>query len=207
MTLYEFQGIAMQFKALEAGIEINAPTVSAIISGLGPFTNISRRYLRQVGIGKVDDGHLVLDATAWFPQEAWLKAFENIAAQVGEAALYNIGLSIPKTAFFPDWVKDIYTSIRAIDVAFHMNHRKGGKPLYDFATGTMLEGIGHYGCQALPDMNRIVSLCDSPYPCDFDRGILTAMARRFEPLAEVSHESPGPCRKNGEDSCTYYINW
>jgi hypothetical protein len=197
----------VQFKVFEPDIEVNAPTVAAIIAGLGYFTNISRRYLSQVGIGSVVDKNLVLDMDGWYSQEAWLKAFENIARQIGDRVLFNIGMSIPESAHFPSWVTDIQSAVKSIDVAYHLNHRKNGQPLFDMETGIMYEGIGHYGCKPLNGKNEILCVNNNPYPCAFDRGIITAMALKFEPGAKVLHDDYRECRKQGAESCTYHVYW
>jgi hypothetical protein len=197
----------LQFKVFEPGIEVNAPTVYAIIAGLGHFSNISRRYLSQAGIGTVVDKKLVLDMDGWYSQEAWLRAFENIANQIGDRVLYNIGRTIPRNAHFPSWTVDVVTGIKAIDVAYHLNHRKDGRALFDAGTGEMEEGIGHYGCSPVPGRNEIISVCNNPYPCAFDRGILDEMALRFALGARVVHIDTADCRKNGADSCSYLVSW
>jgi hypothetical protein len=191
----------------EPDIEVNAPTVAAIIAGLGYFTNISRRYLSQVGIGSVVDKKLVLDMDGWYSQEAWLKAFENIAAQIGDRVLFNIGMSIPENAYFPPWVTDIWSAVRAIDVAYHLNHRKNGQPLFNVESGVMSEGIGHYGFEPVCGKNEILCINNNPYPCAFDRGIITAMAQKFETGVTVLHDDSEECRKHGADSCTYHVYW
>jgi hypothetical protein len=88
-----------------------------------------------------------------------------------------------------------------------MNHRKLGQEMFSPATGKMLEGIGHYGYEEIPGKKLIISVCNNPYPCAFDRGILAAMAQRFELSSSVAHDNAKPCRKNGADSCTYMISW
>jgi predicted hydrocarbon binding protein len=196
----------MQFVAFEPGIYVNASTVSSIIHGMGRYTIYSRHYLSQVNIGRVVGGKLVLDMEE-YPQEAWLKAFENIAAHMNEGVLFNIGTKIPKTAIFPEWPKDIYAAVESVDVAYHINHSKDGVPLYDVKTNVMREGIGHYGCEYVRGRREITSVCKNPYPCAFDRGILAEVTRRFDPKAKVVHDDSCECRKNGADSCTYRITW
>ncbi|MDR3166235.1 MAG: hypothetical protein LBU13_11750 [Synergistaceae bacterium] len=197
----------MQFRAFEPGIEVKGQTVYSIIDGLGYFTNISRRYLSQVGIGTVKDKKLVLDKEGWYSQEAWLKAFENIARQIGSRVLFNIGMSIPRNAEFPSLTTDVKSAIYAVDVAYHLNHRKNGKRMFDIQTNVMMEGIGHYGCDPIPGKNEIISVCNNPCPCSFNRGILTAMARKFEPSARIVHDNSKECLKYGADSCTFHILW
>lgn len=198
----------MQFRVFEPDIEVNGPTVYAIAAGLGYFTNLSRRYFSQVNIGTVVNKELRIDMDGWYSQAAWLEAFEHIAATVGDRVLFNIGLSIPENAEFPPWVLDIDSAVKAIDVAYHLNHRKKGKQLFDVSTGTMFEGIGHYG-YARPEAgeNRIVCVNHNPYPCAFDRGIISAMAWKFQPNALVVHDDAKECRSHGAETCTYYITW
>ena len=197
----------MQFKIFEPGVEVNAPTISSIIAGLGYFTNLSRRFFSEAGIGTVINKELHIDMDGWYPQTAWLLAFENIAKTVGDRVLFNIGLSIPENAQFPPWVVDVDSGIKAIDIAYHLNHRKNGIPMFNPETGTMTEGIGHYGYDRAAGENRIISISHNPYPCAFDHGIITAMAQKFAPNALVNHDNTKECRKNGAETCTYTITW
>lgn len=198
----------MQFKVFEPGIEVNGPTVYSIVAGLGYFTNLSRRFFSQAGIGTVVNKELHIDLKGWYPQGAWLSAFKNIADAVGDRVLFSIGRSIPENAQFPPWVVDIDSAIKSIDVAYHLNHRKNGRLLFDTAAGTMFEGIGHYGYdRPRPEERRIISVSRNPYPCAFDRGIITAMARRFEKTAVVTHDDAKECRSKGAETCTYSITW
>ena len=74
-------------------------------------------------------------------------------------------------------------------------------------TGEMTEGIGHYGYEKVENKNKIISKCENPFPCYFDRGLLTAMAQKFENTAEVKHDDSKSCRRKGGESCTYIITW
>jgi hypothetical protein len=136
-----------------------------------------------------------------------LLCFQQISKQLGDGLLTQIGLAIPRNAHFPEGIRDIHAAIKSVDVAYHMNHRKDGQPMFDPATGRMQEGIGHYGYEPVPGQRRIICLCETPYPCAFDQGILTAMARRFESSARVTHDDSKPCRRWRGDRCTYVITW
>jgi hypothetical protein len=144
---------------------------------------------------------------AWYSLDGWLAAFEEIANGIGPRACYQIGRNIPKYAIFPPTVTDIHSSIASVDVAYHLNHRKNGRVMFDAATGKTMPGIGSYGCKAVPGERKIIAKCENPYPCDFDRGIITETALRFEGNARVAHDDSAPCRKTGADSCTYVITW
>lgn len=198
----------MQFVPLEPGIEVNAQTVYSVVEGFTIFKKIPSDILLGLGIGRVGpDGLVKLADDEWISQATWLAGFEAIANAVGLGALYGIGLKIPECAIFPSWVTDVHSAIRSIDVAYHLNHRKNGKVMFDPESGTMEEGIGHYGYAAIPGQRRILSTCSNPYPCDFDKGIVTAMARRFAPDAWVDHIEPENCRKTGSNRCIYSVTW
>jgi hypothetical protein len=92
-------------------------------------------------------------------------------------------------------------------VAYHINHRKAGSPMFNPETGEMTEGIGHYKYHAAPNEKRITMVGENPYPCDFDRGLVSALAARFETQSSTAHDNDAPCRKKGADSCTYIVRW
>ncbi|MBZ5589171.1 MAG: hypothetical protein LAO05_11470 [Acidobacteriia bacterium] len=198
----------MQYRAFEPGIEVNGQTVNSIVDGFRFLREFPSRILLEEGIGKpAAQGLVEIDPEAWYSQEAWLRAFERVGKEMGRPNLFAIGLRIPENAKFPPTITNIHDAIASIDVAYHMNHRKHGHVMYDPLKATMLEGIGHYGYEPVAGKAMIVSRCRNPYPCDFDRGILTAMARRFEKAALVTHVDAEPCRERGGESCTYHVGW
>ncbi len=198
----------MQFVPFEDGIQVNGQTVLSIMGGFAIFKKIPSDILLNLEIGTPGpDGLVQVGAGEWISQGKWLRGFEEIGRVVGTGALYGIGLKIPECAIFPPWVTDVHSAIRSIDIAYHLNHRKAGQVMFDPATNTMLEGIGHYGYTPIPNERRILSTCSNPYPCDFDKGIITAMARRFAHNAWVDHQEPDTCRKKNGESCTYAITW
>jgi hypothetical protein len=191
----------------EAFIEVHGGSIGAIIDCFKFFPGIAIRYLLKYGICTAGpNNEPVVDRQAWHPQRSWLAAHKAIANEVGAEASFNIGVAVPKNASWPPDVKDVDAAIASIDIAYHLNHRKDGVVMYDPATATMLEGIGHYGYARDPDEQKIVSVCDNPYPCDFDQGLLLGMASRFSSRARVVHVE-GSCRKHGDPSCTYIITW
>ncbi len=197
----------MEFHPFEPGIECLGQTVWTIVDAFDLFKRIPSHILVEEGLGELGDDDVVrLVPTGWYSQEAWLRAFQRIAESVGESKLYGIGLRIPENAKFPPHIQTIEDAIASIDVAYHMNHRKAGSVMFDPTTGRMLEGIGHYN-YAKVGPRAIRSVCANPYPCSFDRGILTTMARRFERGATIAHDDSRPCRRRGNDECTYMINW
>ena len=197
----------MQFKSFEPDIEVNGQTVFSVVDGLGHFKSMGIKIMLSVGIGSGDPSNYQIKMDGWYSHDNWLKAFEIISKEIGDNTLKQIGLKIPENAKFPPWVKDIESAIQSIDIAYHMNHKKNGKVLFNPETGVITEGIGHYGYEKVVNKNMIISECKNPYPCAFDEGIITTMAKKFEAHANVMHDESKPCRKKGADSCTYIITW
>jgi hypothetical protein len=197
----------MQFKVFEPGIDVHGSSVDAFVEAFKLFPSVILKRLVSSGIGTTNaKGDVTIDRDSWYPQVSWLSAFENIASQVGPRALFQIGQGVPKHAIFPPSVTDIRTGLAALDVAYHMNHRKGGRSMFDPATGQKMKGIGSYATSD-SGPRKITAVCENPYPCDFDRGILAGITARFERTARVTHDDSAPCRKNGANSCTYQITW
>lgn len=198
----------MQFRPFEDGIEVSGDSLGAIVDGFKNYPSVAMKYLSKFGLTKNEvDGAPRIDRTGWYSLKNWLLAYEGIANEIGYNSLYGIGRSIPENAVFPPQITDVFSAVASIDVAYHLNHRKSGQVMFNMETGQMLEGIGHYRSEAVPDENRIVCVCENPYPCDFDRGIIAAMAGRFEPDSKTVHDNEAPCRKKGADSCTYIVWW
>jgi len=190
------------------GVEVLGASVQAIVAGFQEASTLASRLLLEQGMGKPGpNGKVTIEPDAWYPASRMLSTFRQVAEEVGSVVQFQIGLKVPENAMFPPSVKDIESAMGAIDIAYHMNHRRNGKPLFDPATGKMQEGIGHYKHARVQGKNEIHVVCDNPYPCDFDRGLVTAMARKFQANAFVLHDDSKPCRKKGAASCTYLVRW
>lgn len=178
-----------QFRAFAQGVEVNGETVLAIVDGMGYFKKRAYEILATNGIVDPRPGQ-------WYSQQSWLNSFRRISDEIGARTLNNIGMKIPENANFPPDIQTIEQALESIDVAYHMNHRKGE--------------IGRYGYRKTGPRSATM-VCENPYPCDFDRGIIEAMAYRFKPAGSmrvtVEHDDTCPCRKLGADSCTYHVKW
>ncbi len=179
----------VQFKAFMPGVEVNGETVLAVVDGMGFFRKRAYEILASNGIIDPVPGK-------WYSQQAWLNSFRRIADEIGPKTLNNIGLKIPENANFPPDIDSIDKALAGIDVAYHMNHRNGE--------------IGHYHYEKTGPRSATL-VCENPYPCDFDRGIIEAMSYRFKPKdslnVKVVHDDSCPCRKQNAESCTYRVSW
>ena len=192
----------MEYKAFEDGIEVNGTTIMSIVDGMGVFRSPAERILKAVGLGDI-----VADDLHWYSQQSWLDAFNQIAEKIGEETLRSIGRKVPENAVFPPHIDNAEAALAAIDVAYHMNHRNSkGEILFNpTRTPPMLEGIGHYQYEARGN-GEAKLLCENPYPCAFDQGIISAMAKRFAVVVDIEHLG-GECRSRGAAACAYRVKW
>lgn len=179
-----------QFISYARTVEVNGQTVLSVVDGLGAYKRRAHEILAENGIADPAPGK-------WYAQQSWLNAFKVISESMGSSTLYSIGFKIPENADFPPEIETLGDAMGSLDVAYHMNHR-GGE-------------IGHYKPKRTAD-REVHVVCDNPYPCDFDRGIIASLANRFKPHghdhnARVRHADDEPCRKDGSDSCTYILSW
>jgi len=178
-----------QFKALAKGVEVNGETVLSVVNGTGVYRKKAIEILSKNGIMDPQPGQ-------WYSQQAWLDSFKEISETIGAKTLFAIGKAIPENAKFPPEINTIEKALSAIDVAYHMNH-KGGE-------------IGHYKFEPV-SKNSGKMVCNNPYPCEFDMGIIDAMSQKFKPedsiMVFVEQDNSKPCRKAGADTCTYTITW
>lgn len=197
----------MQQWTFEPGIEFSGGMLEAIVDAFKLFPSVAYKRLLNHGIGKLQGKDVVIDRQAWYPIESWLAAFDGFATSVGPRALHQIGQNVPKHAALPPGINDVHGSLASVNIGYHMNHRKKGKVMFDPATGQTTPGIGNYGYTPVAGERKIISVCENPYPCDFDRGILTGFTQRFEKLGRVAHDDRASCRRTGGNSCTYIITW
>lgn len=197
----------VEFIVFEEGMQVSGAAIMSVIDGMRSFDSIARAYLSQSGLP--DD--LIPDTEHWYSQQKWLDAFKLISEKVGFKTLFVIGTKIPENAVFPKDIDNVEKALASIDIAYHMNHKNAqGEILFDPSRPSgqeMKEGIGHYGFEKIAEENKAVIICNNPYPCDFDSGIISAMAKRFSYSSKVTHDDTQPCRKKGANSCTYIATW
>ncbi|WP_394824827.1 serine/threonine-protein kinase [Pendulispora albinea] len=168
---------------------------------------LAHRLLAKHGLGRFDDdGRFIADPRPWWPCNSYLAFLEEITEVIGPAKMGELAKLQEKEIVLPPTIRDIRTCFAASDIVYHIVHRLHGELMYDVATGRMLEGIGHVWYLGDIGPNRIGIETESLYPCVGDRMVVQGLARRFEANAFIEHK-PGSCRKDGDETCTYYIVW
>jgi hypothetical protein len=177
-----------QFKAFAPNVEVEGSVVISVVDVMGAFKRLAEGILEDNGIENPQPGR-------WYSQQAWLNSFKTIAEQIGPNTLFQLARHIPLGASIDPEIDHIEKALFSLDQAYRHTHRGGEVGHYIFVKTGERTGQMH-------TMN--------PYPCDFDRGLLDALTRRFEPAnpyLDLIHHDSAPCKKTGADSCTYTVFW
>lgn len=186
-------------KRLMHNTEVIGQTILSVVKGMAGFETRGYEILKKYGMENIkEDG--------WYLAQAWIDALRDIADEIGQNTLKAIGMKIIESAQWPPDVKTVEAGLASIDVAYHMNHRINGVVLFNPATGKMTEGIGHYAFKKLGDKEFEI-ICDHPYPCDMDKGIIKGVVEHFKTAGQKTDffENKEVCRRKGGDTCTYLI--
>lgn len=181
-----------QYQAFDPDVEVHGRTILDVVDGaLGRF---SEDYQRRAREALAEEGIEDPDADDWYSQQAWLNSFETIAADLEPHLLDRIGEQIPDVADWPSGIANVEAGLESIDEAYQRNNRGGA--------------IGFYRFERSDDRTGEVT-CKNPFPCEFDRGLVRGVARKYAPVeAFVFVEERGEvCRRDGDDACTYTVYW
>jgi len=189
-----------------AGIETN---IRDIARAMRILPAVVHEIYAKHGLGRFTATDSFVSIPGPWPTEIYAACIHEIAITLGPIKTFELHKLVHRYVAYHDGDasgEDIHTAFQLADVRFHLGHRKHGQPMYDAASGEMLEGIGHLHYRGEPGENFIAIESDAYAPCDMQRGAQFFVARRYEPHSVVEH-APGPCRKRGDASCIYHITW
>lgn len=180
------------YEAFDRNVEVNGQTVLMIIEeAMGLFSD---DYRNRAFTALAEEGISEPAPDEWYPQQAWLNAFETIANDLQPHVLNRLGEELPNVADWPNDFDSVPAGLQSIGDAYQRNHR-GGE-------------IGTYQFNQIDDQTGEVT-CNNPYPCQFDRGLIRGVAQKYAPVDSFVfvEESGATCRRNGDDTCTYTVHW
>lgn len=146
--------------------------------------------LAQKSLLKILDkkGIKELNLNTWYNIKTSLDFFNQVATEFGPNTLFNLGKSVPENAIFPPDIDSLENGLKSIDLAYNSNHRNGYVGFYKMVSHDLEE-------------KKIIMHCYNPYPCDFDRGLIITIARKFKSgVRVVLDESKSTKKKGGNES-------
>lgn len=180
------------YEAFDQRVEVNGRIVRTVVEeGMGKF---AAEYRDRAVAALAEEGIESPAPDEWYPQQAWLNAFEAIVADLQPHVLDRLGEQIPEVAPWPNDYGSVPEGLRSTDEAYQRNHRGGD--------------IGYYRFERTGEQAGEVT-CYTPYPCLFDRGLIRGVAQKYAPVGGFVYleETGGTCRRDGDDTCVYTVHW
>ena len=174
--------------SLEDAEVIGRSPLSYIAAGesVSPFVG------NQVTSKLADYGLEDIDPEEWYPLEIPLAMLYNMRDQYGDVRMRNMGQNIPEHVEFPPNLSEVDNALRGINEAYHQNHRGSEIGFYEFQQEDSKEGI---------------MTCENPYPCEFDKGLIKGVAKKFANNPVTVEEIGDQCRADGDQHCEYRVEW
>lgn len=171
--------------------KVNGAVLKAFLAAFGPYIKRGEDILcKRLGVQEISGSEDV-----FYDLRAFLDAMRDFQGQFGLQFMKKIGNQIYSNAAFPPGIDSVSKGMAMINQAYYMNHK-------DVAE----QEIGGYHWSQESD-HKGTMVCDCPYPCAFDHGIIETIVRTFAPAATVTHDSDKPCRHKDGESCTYSVEW
>lgn len=163
---------------------VSGGNILSMLAAMGPFRKRGEQILQEHGINEVSP-------EGWYPLTAYVLSLRAIGEKMGPNTLFQIGRQIPHHVPLPPGLDTFEKVLASFGIAFDMNHR-GVKP------GTITFELKN------PRAATITT--GTPYPCDFDRGVIAGFFQHLLRLRpQVEAVAGEPCKAKGGETCTYAV--
>jgi hypothetical protein len=171
--------------------EVLGEFVLEILNRLYDLKSDTIKILKKYGIQDLEE-------IKWYPFEDWIRGFREISKEIGPTRLYIMGTGISENIEEPVPIDSLKKAFDLSNRIYQKKHRK-------------IE-FGKFELLNFDDVKREAEIMsDTPYPCDFERGIIMGMANKHRPYDSkniwVVHKDFRECRKKGFERCKYFIKW
>jgi hypothetical protein len=163
---------------------VSGGNILSMLAAMGPFRRRGEQLLEEHGIGNVQ-------VEEWYPLTAYVAALQAIGQKMGPNTLFQIGRQIPNHVPLPPGIDTFEKVLGSFGMAFDMNHR-GAQP-----------GAITY---ALASQRTATITTGTPYPCDFDRGVIVGFFQKLlSTRVGVEPLEGAPCKARGGETCSYGV--
>jgi len=133
-----------------------------------------------------------IEPDGWYSLKIPLAMLYDMRDEYGDARMRNMGQNVPEHVEFPPDISAVDTALRSIDTAYQQSHRGSEIGDYEFHEDGPNEGT---------------IVCENPYPCEFDKGLIKGVAKKFASNPVEVEEVGGQCRADGDVRCEYRVEW
>lgn len=142
--------------------------------------------LEQQGILKA-----TFDDEKWYVFDQFHSFYQTVKEQYGKHTLFDMGKTIPEVAKFPPNLTTLHEALATLNTAYRMNHQEGYLGFY------------HLICHD-PAQKICIMQCYNPYDYHFDKGLLTALGRKFASGVRVESTKGKPTGEEDGSGESWY---
>ena len=134
----------------------------------------------------------------WYDMQLGLDISQEIQENVGPHTMFSIGKKAGELRQFPSTITSLEAALESINEAYQNSHRG--------------ENIGYYEVLSVDMKEHVIEFkAHTPYPDEFDRGLLTSIARKFKPNGSmnigVKRKEGAPSRMEDDEYTVFLISW
>lgn len=167
---------------IKEDVSVNGYTISALLDGLYLLKKLALNVLKHNNITDIKCNN-------WYPMSSWVFAINELLEFLGPDIFYQFGKDVPYKTLWPQDICGVHNALRAIDKAYHLNHRGNN--------------IGQYDYTILDDTAGMLS-CETPYPKIFDKGLIQSTVSKYK-VGETTHNMA--ITESDSEANTYIIEW
>jgi len=186
-----------------AEVELSGAHAHTLLSKLASPA-LASHFMAKEGLGSLGaDGTLRFDPAVWYPLPAFVRAAHRLVDELGPRATFYVGSFKREGA--PGRSADILDVVRYLDRNYLQDLRWHGRPISE-AGPDILRAVGGYACELRGPTDVAVTV-SGPWPCPFDRALVSGVILRVRPDAAIEHDTGDPCRARGAPACLYRVGW
>ena len=171
----------------KASGKVSGQTVSVTIDGvMSVFQRRTRNLLDEHGITEPDP-----HPDGWYDVEDFLGVLNDVQENTGVNALKKIGEATPNHLDWPTEPAGPMAALESLNDVYQETHR---------------DATGGYGVERVDDVTARVT-ADTPYLCEFDKGLIKGAAETFGNVYARVEEVGSSCRDDGSRTCIYEVTW
>ena len=165
--------------------EVSGASIETVLDEvMSVFRAQIRDSLAQKGISEVS-------ANDWYPADTFAAVLDVVERDAGASTVNKLGAAMTESM---EW----HGSPGSPEEAFAML----SDGLYTCHRGQ----VGDYETAVEAD-GQVTVDADTPYPCEFDKGVLKRTAKEFGAEFPNVEEVGDGCRDEGANTCVYRISW
>lgn len=179
-----------EFECPDPTVTVHRGGIDAFLAAFGVYRSRGEKVvLRHLGITELDPR-----PDAVYSVALYLGAMKELQDQFGTAFLHKVGTFIFENDVRPPGLDSVEAAMAVTNERYYSNHQNAEGKIGGYYWTKTGERTGHL-------------VCDNPYPCAFDHGLIASTCKLISATANVSHDETGPCRHKGGERCTYVVEW